>query len=330
MLSGHTRSGLSSFCLSADVDECAVMGACGPDRVCMNTVGSFRCECRPGYHTTSLGRHCRGALPHQTKFCSCFPVLTLSMCLFVLGVCTFYQILTNAWGQIHVLGESVWTCLVPTHVCVLRVSDWMTTRLTARVSHLTIPFSIPLNWHHQTSVAFYADVIVAFFITCVWCIWLQMWTSVWSPVSVPTVTVLTVKVPFSVNVKLASPPAQRKQPVLVNTQTHTHLHTLMTPLVMLPPHVPFTSVIADVLGMTSQPSCQDSSDKVRRAHKWNITMAVSARLEDMVQHAGKEFTESDLDFLGFSFISFFRFVRTELQPHLEHYMARSLALPVPI
>lgn len=89
MLSGHTRSGLSSVCLSADVNECAVVGACGPDSVCMNTVGSFRCECGPGYHTTSLGRHCRGALPHQTKFCRCFPVLTLSMCLFVLCVCVY-------------------------------------------------------------------------------------------------------------------------------------------------------------------------------------------------------------------------------------------------
>ncbi|KAM9318546.1 LOW QUALITY PROTEIN: latent-transforming growth factor beta-binding protein 4 [Pholidichthys leucotaenia] len=42
-----------------DVDECATVGACEPERVCVNTVGSFRCDCPPGYRTTGLGRQCR-------------------------------------------------------------------------------------------------------------------------------------------------------------------------------------------------------------------------------------------------------------------------------
>lgn len=46
--------------LSADIDECAVIGTCETDRVCVNTVGSFRCECLPGYRTFGLSRQCRG------------------------------------------------------------------------------------------------------------------------------------------------------------------------------------------------------------------------------------------------------------------------------
>ncbi|XP_078103309.1 latent-transforming growth factor beta-binding protein 4 isoform X2 [Sander vitreus] len=45
--------------LCADVDECASVGACETDRVCVNTIGSFRCNCQPGYRTSGLGRQCR-------------------------------------------------------------------------------------------------------------------------------------------------------------------------------------------------------------------------------------------------------------------------------
>ncbi|KAM6959295.1 latent-transforming growth factor beta-binding protein 4 [Aplochiton taeniatus] len=53
---GHTmRDGACS-----DVDEC-MSGAdpCGGQRVCVNTVGSFQCDCLPGYRTAGAGRLCR-------------------------------------------------------------------------------------------------------------------------------------------------------------------------------------------------------------------------------------------------------------------------------
>ncbi|XP_030599886.1 latent-transforming growth factor beta-binding protein 4 isoform X2 [Archocentrus centrarchus] len=42
-----------------DIDECASSRACEAERVCVNTVGSFRCDCLPGYQTSGLGRQCR-------------------------------------------------------------------------------------------------------------------------------------------------------------------------------------------------------------------------------------------------------------------------------
>ncbi|XP_067101951.1 LOW QUALITY PROTEIN: latent-transforming growth factor beta-binding protein 4 [Osmerus mordax] len=52
---GHSvRAGVCS-----DVDECEQAQACSSDRVCVNTDGSYRCDCQPGYRTTGLGRHCR-------------------------------------------------------------------------------------------------------------------------------------------------------------------------------------------------------------------------------------------------------------------------------
>uniref|UniRef100_A0AAQ5YXM0 Latent-transforming growth factor beta-binding protein 1 n=1 Tax=Amphiprion ocellaris TaxID=80972 RepID=A0AAQ5YXM0_AMPOC len=44
---------------AADVDECLKVGVCDAERVCVNTVGSFRCDCQPGYRTSGLGRQCR-------------------------------------------------------------------------------------------------------------------------------------------------------------------------------------------------------------------------------------------------------------------------------
>uniref|UniRef100_A0A8C6TD52 Nidogen 1b n=1 Tax=Neogobius melanostomus TaxID=47308 RepID=A0A8C6TD52_9GOBI len=39
-------SGDGNLCY--DVDECLTPGVCGPDSLCSNTVGSYRCVCRPG------------------------------------------------------------------------------------------------------------------------------------------------------------------------------------------------------------------------------------------------------------------------------------------
>ncbi|XP_055369679.1 latent-transforming growth factor beta-binding protein 1-like [Betta splendens] len=42
-----------------DVDECVRVEACDAERVCVNTMGSFRCDCPPGFRTVGLGRQCR-------------------------------------------------------------------------------------------------------------------------------------------------------------------------------------------------------------------------------------------------------------------------------
>eukprot|EP00105_Crassostrea_gigas_P020305 XP_011439051.1 PREDICTED: tolloid-like protein 2 [Crassostrea gigas] len=50
-----------------DVDECAAEpGPCSDDATCMNTDGSFLCECRPGF--TGNGFQCEAATPVIRKF----------------------------------------------------------------------------------------------------------------------------------------------------------------------------------------------------------------------------------------------------------------------
>lgn len=42
------------------MDECESAAACEADRRCVNTAGSFRCDCLPGYRASGLGRQCTG------------------------------------------------------------------------------------------------------------------------------------------------------------------------------------------------------------------------------------------------------------------------------
>ena len=46
-----------------DIDECAIgdKGGCHKDARCVNEVGSFRCECKPGYEGN--GKTCIGIYP---------------------------------------------------------------------------------------------------------------------------------------------------------------------------------------------------------------------------------------------------------------------------
>ncbi|XP_039503316.1 latent-transforming growth factor beta-binding protein 4 isoform X1 [Pimephales promelas] len=43
----------------ADIDECAGPRVCGPESVCVNTDGSYRCDCLPGYRSAGPRRQCR-------------------------------------------------------------------------------------------------------------------------------------------------------------------------------------------------------------------------------------------------------------------------------
>ena len=43
-----------------DINECKIAeGICGPGR-CINTPGSFRCECQPGYRNSMMMEMCMG------------------------------------------------------------------------------------------------------------------------------------------------------------------------------------------------------------------------------------------------------------------------------
>uniref|UniRef100_A0A8B9KSN7 Latent transforming growth factor beta binding protein 4 n=1 Tax=Astyanax mexicanus TaxID=7994 RepID=A0A8B9KSN7_ASTMX len=45
--------------LHTNIDECASPQTCGPQSVCVNTDGSYRCECSAGYRAAGPGRQCR-------------------------------------------------------------------------------------------------------------------------------------------------------------------------------------------------------------------------------------------------------------------------------
>ena len=42
----------------ADIDECTVFGEQLCSQICVNTIGSFRCECRQGYRIAQDKRTC--------------------------------------------------------------------------------------------------------------------------------------------------------------------------------------------------------------------------------------------------------------------------------
>lgn len=50
---------VTPFCPTADIDECKDDSYCSLGR-CVNTAGSFRCFCPPGFDTTPDGKQCSG------------------------------------------------------------------------------------------------------------------------------------------------------------------------------------------------------------------------------------------------------------------------------
>lgn len=49
-----------------DIDECLSKDSCGPNSICSNTMGSFSCQCEPGY--TLNGSFCMGEYIQIRKF----------------------------------------------------------------------------------------------------------------------------------------------------------------------------------------------------------------------------------------------------------------------
>ena len=45
---------------SSDINECASSGTNSCDQVCVNTIGSYTCQCNTGYELNSDGTSCRG------------------------------------------------------------------------------------------------------------------------------------------------------------------------------------------------------------------------------------------------------------------------------
>lgn len=48
-----------------DVDECSMGARCSQH--CLNTFGSFRCRCRPGFALGADGHECHGKTPSQVR-----------------------------------------------------------------------------------------------------------------------------------------------------------------------------------------------------------------------------------------------------------------------
>nr|XP_023667894.1 latent-transforming growth factor beta-binding protein 4 isoform X1 [Paramormyrops kingsleyae]XP_023667895.1 latent-transforming growth factor beta-binding protein 4 isoform X1 [Paramormyrops kingsleyae]XP_023667896.1 latent-transforming growth factor beta-binding protein 4 isoform X1 [Paramormyrops kingsleyae] len=42
-----------------DVDECQSLQGCGPEGICVNTAGSYHCDCQPGYRAAGPGHQCK-------------------------------------------------------------------------------------------------------------------------------------------------------------------------------------------------------------------------------------------------------------------------------
>lgn len=68
-----------SLSLSADIDECkSTENVCG-GHACFNMLGTYRCECEPGYAFNSVTRICEGEEFLWFSYISCI----LSMCVYI-------------------------------------------------------------------------------------------------------------------------------------------------------------------------------------------------------------------------------------------------------
>lgn len=54
---------------SADIDECKGAEKVCEGHGCINLLGSYRCECEPGYIFNSISRVCEGKQFHPPRHC---------------------------------------------------------------------------------------------------------------------------------------------------------------------------------------------------------------------------------------------------------------------
>lgn len=57
-----------------DVNECETQ-ICGPNAICGNTPGGYRCDCEPGFVGAPPMKQCKGVLPYIFCFLSSQPTL---------------------------------------------------------------------------------------------------------------------------------------------------------------------------------------------------------------------------------------------------------------
>lgn len=57
----------------SEFDECADHNLSGCQQLCVNTIGSYHCECEPGYELTSDGRTCEGIIKASSQIISSLP-----------------------------------------------------------------------------------------------------------------------------------------------------------------------------------------------------------------------------------------------------------------
>lgn len=65
---GGRETSVPPWTLSTDVNECLTPGTCAHGR-CINTEGSFRCSCEPGYEVTPDEKGCRGTKIQRPSWC---------------------------------------------------------------------------------------------------------------------------------------------------------------------------------------------------------------------------------------------------------------------
>lgn len=56
----HCGKSFKYFLWVIDVNECVIHPGICKNGICVNTDGSFRCECAPGYHLDASGTNCVG------------------------------------------------------------------------------------------------------------------------------------------------------------------------------------------------------------------------------------------------------------------------------
>ena len=111
-----TRLWLPLLCLlmplpSSDQNEC-LLHPCDAKETCTNTIGSFRCQCKPGYARKGTKNSCYGeARDQHTFFFSiatlCFTVLKHSLQFQKYTVCSYFNEVSNLCCLCHVAPRAV-------------------------------------------------------------------------------------------------------------------------------------------------------------------------------------------------------------------------------